>query len=75
MSATVKVMTSKDFHLAVKREDGIDYLMTRFYFTTEEDLFKAMRRIDPTYAEGHIKELKKKRRWIRKRERAGYRRK
>lgn len=69
MRAAVKVMTSKAFHLAVKRDDGIDYLMIRFYFTTEEDLFRAMRRIDPMYAEGHIKALKKKRRRIQKRER------
>ena len=41
----LKTLTSKDIHIAVKRNDGVQYLMTRFSFETEDDLFQAIRRV------------------------------
>lgn len=54
-------MTNKDIHIALKRNDGVQYLMKHFGFTTEEELFKAIRRISPLGAEDFIRKLKKQR--------------
>lgn len=59
---SVKVMTSKDLHIAVKRPDGISYLMNRFQFADEEAMFIAIRRVSPEHGERFVKELLKTRR-------------
>jgi len=56
----VKRMTSKDIHLAVKRPDGLEYLMRRFSFQTVMDLESAIRHVSPAQAEDAIKTLRKK---------------
>ena len=56
----VKRMTSKDIHLAVKRPDGLEYLMKRFSFQTVTDLESAIRHVSPSFAEEAIKKLQKK---------------
>ena len=53
-------ITSKDIHLAAKRDNGVQYLMERFEFSSEEDLYECIRKIDPAEADSLIKKLKKK---------------
>ena len=54
------VMKSKDIHIALKREDGISYLMERFEFSDKDVLFEAIRRVTPSGAEELIRKLEKK---------------
>jgi len=54
------VMKSKDIHIAIKREDGINYLMERFEFSQKEELFEAIRKVTPSSAEELIRKLEKK---------------
>jgi len=56
-----KSMTSKDLHLALKRDDPISYLMTRFDISTEEALFDAISNVTQEHFGWFIKELKKRR--------------
>ena len=58
----VKPLNPKALRLAVKRFDGIEYLMKRFGFLTEEELMNAIHRLNPQNAGDFIKELKKKQR-------------
>lgn len=60
-------MTNKDIHIALKRNDGVQYLMKHFGFTAEEELFKAIRRISPLGAEEFIRKLKNKQKGAAKR--------
>ena len=48
-------MTSKDLHIAVKRNDGVEYLLSRFEILDEETLFETVRKIVPAKAEEFIK--------------------
>lgn len=52
-------MTNKDIHIAIKRNDGVQDLMERFGFATEEALFEEIRRISPLGAEEFMRKLKK----------------
>lgn len=54
------IMKSKDIHIAIKREDGISYLMERFDFSQKEKLFEAIRKVTPSSAEELIRKLEKK---------------
>lgn len=54
------VMKSKDIHIALKRDDGISYLMERFEFAQKEELFEAIRKVTPSGAEDLIRKLEKK---------------
>lgn len=54
------VMKSKDIHIALKRDDGINYLMERFEFSQKEELFEAIRKVTPSGAEELIRKLEKK---------------
>lgn len=54
------VMKSKDIHIALKRDDGINYLMERFEFSQKEELFEAIRKVAPSGAEDLIRRLEKK---------------
>lgn len=60
-------MTNKDIHIAVKRNDGVQYLMKHFGFATEEALFEEIRRISPLGAEEFIRKLKNKQKGAAKR--------
>ena len=53
-------MTTKDLHIAIKRNDGMEYLLSKFAFSEETELFEAIRKIVPVKAEEFIKILKKK---------------
>lgn len=55
----MKVLTTKDLHIAIKKSNGIEYLMSRFNFEGEEALFDAIRRITDNYS-FFVKALKKK---------------
>ena len=59
-------MTSKDLHIAVKRNDGVEYLLSRFEILDEETLFETVRKIVPAKAEEFIKILKKKQKQLAK---------
>ena len=59
-------MTSKDLHIAVKRNDGVEYLISRFGIPDEETLFETVRKIVPLKAEDFIKVLKKKQKQLSK---------
>jgi len=61
------VMTSRDLHIALKRDDGIAYLMDRFNFSEESELFDAIRKVSPSNAENFIKKLEKKQKQFNKR--------
>ena len=54
------VMKSKDVFIALKRDDGINYLMERFEFSQKEELFEAIRKVAPSGAEDLIRKLEKK---------------
>ena len=54
------VLTSKDLHIAIKRNDGMEYLLNKFSFREECELFEAIRKIVPAKSEEFIKILKKK---------------
>jgi len=56
----INVLTTRDIHIAVKKNDGINYLLNRFSFGTEDLLFQAIRKVSPSNAESFIKDLKKK---------------
>jgi len=56
----LNVLTAKDVHIALKKRNGIKYLMDRFSFETKESLFQAIRKVAPLSADSFIKELKKK---------------
>lgn len=60
-------MTNKDIHIAVKRNEGVQYLMKHFGFATEEALFEEIRRISPLGAEEFIRKLKNKQKGAAKR--------
>lgn len=64
----MKVMKSKDIHFAVKKDDGISYLMERFGFQEKDDLFDAIRRVTPSGAEELIRRLEKKEKCLQRRE-------
>lgn len=64
--ATLKV---KDIHIALKRNDSIDYLMERFTISSKEELFEDIRRIAPARSEEFIRKLEKKQKFIDRRER------
>lgn len=53
-------MKSKDIHIALKRDDGINYLMERFEFSQKDELFEAIRKVAPSGAEELIRKLEKK---------------
>lgn len=53
---------SRDIRIAVKREDGVDYLMNRFGLSTKEELFECIRRAIPSEADTLIKKFEKKHR-------------
>ena len=53
-------MTTKDLHIAIKRNDGMEYLLSKFAFSEETELFETIRKIVPVKAEEFIKILKKK---------------
>lgn len=63
------VMTTRDLHIATKRDDGMTYLMDRFNFSDESDLFDAIRKVSPSNAENFIKKLEKKQKQHNKRAR------
>lgn len=43
-------MNSKDVHVALKRDDSKEYLMAKFGFQNEEELYDAVRKISPAGA-------------------------
>lgn len=53
---------SRDIRIAIKREDGVEYLMKRFDFSTKEELFDCIRKAIPSEAETLIKRFEKKHR-------------
>jgi len=57
-----KQLNPKALRLALKRADGIEYLMRRFEFVSEDALMSAIRRMNPDEANDFIKTLKKKQR-------------
>ena len=62
------IMQAKDIHIALKREDGISYLMERFGFTSEEELFEVIRKVAPK-GKDLIKGLKRQRKFNIRRDR------
>lgn len=52
-------MTSKDLHIAIKNGHGVQYMMERYQFEKEENLYEAIRTITPSGAPGFINDLKK----------------
>lgn len=52
-------MTAKDLHVARKRPDGIKYLMDKFGYSSEEELFEAIPKASPGNAQFFIRSLKK----------------
>ena len=64
------VMKSKDIHIALKRNDGISYLMERFEFSQKEELFEAIRKVTPSGAENLIRKLEKKQKRCERRDKA-----
>lgn len=54
------IMKSKDIHIALKRDDCINYLMERFQFSQKEELFEAIRKVTPSGAEDLIRKLERK---------------
>lgn len=53
---------SRDIRIAVKREDGVEYLMNRFGLSNKEELFECIRRAIPSEADTLIKKFEKKHR-------------
>ena len=53
-------MNSKDVHVALKRDDSKEYLMAKFGFQNEEELYDAVRKISPAGAEEMIRRIRKK---------------
>lgn len=53
---------SRDIRIAAKREDGVEYLMKRFGFSTKEKLYERIRKILPSEADALIKNFDKKHR-------------
>mgnify|MGYP000277985883 CR=1 FL=1 len=53
-------MNSKDVHVALKRDDSKEYLMAKFGFQNEEELYDAVRKISPAGAEEMIRRISKK---------------
>ena len=51
---------SRDIRIAVKREDGVEYLMNRFGFSTKEELFDVIRKAIPSEADSLIRRFEKK---------------
>lgn len=62
------VMQAKDVHIALKREDGIAYLMERFGFTSEEELFEVIKKVVPK-GKNLINGLKRQRKFNMRRDR------
>ena len=57
----VKIMTSKDVHIALKKQgSGIQWLMKRFGFESEDTLFQTIHKVTPSNADSFIKQLKKR---------------
>ncbi len=56
------ILKTKDVHIALKRDDCINYLLERFDFQQREELFEAIRKITPSGAEDLIRKLEKKQR-------------
>ena len=52
-------LTSKELHIAIKNGYGVQYVMERNGFETEDSLFEAIRTITPSGAPGFINNLKK----------------
>ena len=50
-------MNSKDVHVALKRDDSKEYLMAKFGFQNEEELYDAVRKISPAGAEEMIRSI------------------
>ena len=63
----MRMMTAKDLHIAVKREDGVQYLMKKFAIDTEEALFEVIKKVTPDHYEGFVKDLSKAARRVTKR--------
>lgn len=66
------VMTTADLYIAVKKADPMSYLMSRFSFSDESELFSAIRKVAPSKGEGFIKTLKKKQKKLNQRTRATF---
>lgn len=56
------IMTAKDVHLAAKRPDGWEYLMKRFCFLTDTELYEAIQKATPLEADSLLRTIEKKRR-------------
>lgn len=52
-------MTTKDLHIALKRGSGVQYMMERHHFESEEALFEAIQHLTPSGAPTFITNLKK----------------
>lgn len=52
-------MTTKDLHIAIKKGHGVQYMMARHHFASEDLLFEAIRNLSPLGATGFISDLKK----------------
>ena len=62
MMSSMKQLNPKALRLALKRPDGVEYLMRRFEFVSEDELMSAIRKMNPEDANEFIKTLKKKQR-------------
>lgn len=59
-------MSPKDVHIALKRDDCVDYLMHRFDFSNREDLFESIRKIIPVGSAEIIRKLEKRQKKLNK---------
>lgn len=50
-------MKPKDIHIALKRNDSIEYLTKKFQYSDKEELYQAIRKISPAGAEVLIRKL------------------
>lgn len=54
------IMRSKDVHIALKKNNGIEYLMKKYGFSSAEELYDGIRKISPLGAEEMIRNLEKR---------------
>ena len=58
---------AKDIRVAVKRDDGMEYLKEHFGFTTNEEVYIAIRQVLPAEADSIISKMSKKHKRVKRR--------
>ena len=60
-------LKAKDIRVAVKRDDGVEYLKEHFGFGTNEEVYIAIRHVLPAEADSIISKMSKKHKRVKRR--------